>query len=136
AVSRFDNLNPKNDQDHLCAAACDEVALRLNAYNSVEAQRVAALEETNHGTRYGFHVSLACYRELLRLNVTVSDLQAGQIISCETVEGPRDAVLKLSQQAADSVVHLLRAQARQPIHRESHVARTHSTTAKVGSTHP
>ena len=131
AVARLDNWNPGKDQDHLCAAASDEVAHRLNAYDSVEAQRVTALEHTNHGTRYGFHGSLACYDGLLRLNISVSDLERGHVIFCETIEGPRHALLKVSQQAGDAAVRLLREKAREPIQREKPVARVHLVHANV-----
>lgn len=114
AISVFENWNPRRDQDYLCATLSDEIAHRLSQAGAMEARRVPALENADHGFQYGLRGSLECGGDRVRLNLSLSDLRTGKIISGERFEGPRDDIFKLSAQAASTVVATLRPKERGP----------------------
>jgi TolB-like protein len=99
AVTRFDNWIPKGDQDHLCGTVTDEILHELGHMDAVCAVRVQAFGDDGQ-FRYGIRGSLECQGDLVRLNVSLSDIQERRILLSRTFKGHRDDLLKLSRQVA------------------------------------
>jgi TolB-like protein len=108
AISVFENWNPRRGQDHLCRTVSDEIAHRLTQVGALQAERVDALEDADKHLAYGLRGSLECRDDLMRLNVSLSDLHAGQIVFGQAFEGKRDDLFKLSAKVATAIVTALR----------------------------
>jgi len=108
AVSVFENWNPRRAQDHLCRTVSEEIVHLLAQVGALQAARVCAIEQMDHSLSYCLRGSLECRDEVMRLNVSLSDLQAGRVVFGQAFEGHRDDLIKLSRQVAMAVVDALR----------------------------
>ena len=109
-VSRFENWNPIGDQDYLCTTVSDDVAHQLAQVPRMLPRRVPAIEVADHHAGFGLRGSLECRGQIMRLNVSLSDLRAGRVIWDEAFEGRRDDLLKLSQRIAAAIVAALQSE--------------------------
>jgi TolB-like protein len=108
AVGRFDNWNPGSDQDYLCGTVSDDIAHELSQMGAIEAVRMDKSDQ-DHGPRFGIRGSLECLSDIIRLNVSMSDISVGEILLSHTFRGHREELLKLSRQVASMAGSVLRA---------------------------
>lgn len=107
-VVGFENWNPQDEQDHLRRAFVSEVAYQLReAGFRVSDGPTLALGQNRH--RYALRGSLECSDNGLHVNVSLADPSSGRIVSSQSLEDGRDAILKLARAAFEAVVAALTA---------------------------
>jgi hypothetical protein len=103
AVRLFENWNPDGAQGYLCAAMVDEIVHQLTQSRNIQAGRVIAFD-TCEGFSFGLCGSLECRADVLRLNISFSDLGCKQVVSNGSIEGPRHDLIKLAGAVANAIV--------------------------------
>ena len=104
-VNPFENWNPEDDQAHLCPVISTEIADRLIRSGRVRVQTQPVMKSE---VRYSARGSFECFNGTIRLNVSVSDMFARQVIFGESFQGRRDDLFKLSREVAAALLDVLK----------------------------
>ncbi len=107
-IGRFENWNPGGVDRLLCAVISDELVHELAKAGVIRVAPVRNFKTLDHPPlRYCVRGSLESLDDVLRLNVSVSDLQAGRVVVAESFEGRREHFLKLSHRVATAIAAVL-----------------------------
>lgn len=105
-VRNLDNLHPNGEQQHLCALVADELAEAL-AHAGLSASRSADLRIAHRLRHYTLCGSVSGANGLIRVDLLLVDVAAGEVLASPSVTGRRDHVLLLTNALVSSIVEAL-----------------------------
>jgi TolB-like protein len=106
-VDEFENWNPDGEDRLLYLALREEVIQALGRRTPAPRWRILGRPEEAPEARYALRGSLVAVNGNLRMNLSLSDLEARVAIAAKTLERRRDDILKLPDEVVSLIIDTL-----------------------------